>query len=91
MYMITAYTRKQAKRLGVEVKISTQKSKKIDVFKDGINIASIGAVGYSDYPTYIKTHGKEYADKRRILYKKRHQKNRTVMWSNGYLADQLLW
>ena len=91
MYVITAYTRKQAKRLGVEVKISTQKSKKIDVFKDGINIASIGAVGYSDYPTYIKTHGKEYADKRRILYKKRHQKNRTVMWSNGYLADQLLW
>jgi hypothetical protein len=91
MYVITTYTRKQAKRLGVEVKISSNISKKLDVFKDGKKIASIGGTGYSDYPTYIKTHGKEYADKRRALYKIRHKKDRHVSWSNGFLADQLLW
>jgi len=33
-YTITNYTRRQAKRLGVTVKPSTRKGKKIDVFKD---------------------------------------------------------
>jgi hypothetical protein len=91
MYIITAYTRKQATRLGVQVKKSTNTSKKIDVFKNGKKIAAIGAAGYSDYPTYTKTHGKEYADKRRALYKNRHEQNIHVKWSNGFLADQLLW
>jgi hypothetical protein len=91
MYVITSYTRKQAKRLGVVVKLSTNASKKIDVFKNGEKIASIGGAGYSDYSTYIKTHGKEYADKRRALYRIRHEKDRHVSGSNGFLADQLLW
>lgn len=91
MYVITQYTRKQAKKLGVEVKLSTNKAKKIDVFKSGDKIASIGGAGYSDYPTFIQTHGKEHADKRRVLYKIRHEKDRHVPWSNGFLADQLLW
>ena len=57
----------------------------------GEKIASIGASGYEDYPTYIKTHGKEYAEKRRALYKIRHNNDRKIKWSNGYLADKLLW
>jgi hypothetical protein len=91
MYVITAYTRNQAKLLGVAVKLSTNKAKKIDVFKNSKKIASVGATGYEDYPTFIKSHGKEYAEKRRALYKIRHNDDRKVKWSNGYLADKLLW
>lgn len=90
-YNITKYTKDQAKKLGVEVKVSKVKGKKIDVFKDGKKIASVGALGYSDYPTYMKTKGKAYADERRRLYKIRHSKDRNVKGSDGYYADKLLW
>ena len=90
-YSITNYTRSQAKKLGVVVKPSSVKGKKIDVFKNGEKIASVGALGYSDYPTYMKTKGKAYADERRRLYKIRHAKDRNVKGSDGYYADKLLW
>jgi len=90
-YIITKYTKDQAKKLGVEVKVSKVKNKKIDVFKDGKKIASVGALGYLDYPTYTKTKGKAYADERRRLYKIRHLKDRNVRGSDGYYADRLLW
>jgi hypothetical protein len=90
-YKITDYTFKQAKKLGVEVKPSTRKTKKIDVFKDGKKIASIGGLGYSDYPTYILERGKEYATNRRRLYRIRHANNRTRKNTPGYWADKLLW
>jgi len=90
-YSITKYTKDKAKALGVQVKKSTNKKKKIDVFKDKKKIASIGAIGYGDYPTFMKTKGKEFADKRRAAYKKRHQKNRLKKGTNGYYADKLLW
>lgn len=89
MYSITQYTYKRAKKIGVTVKPSTKK--KIDVFKNNQKIGSVGALGMNDYPTYIKKCGKTYADKRRKLYKIRHSKDRTKKWSNGWLADQLLW
>ena len=75
MYKIKRYSYEQAKKLNVDIKPSTNKTKKIDVFKDNEKIASIGEIGYSDYPTYITEKGKEYADKRKILYHKRHNKN----------------
>jgi hypothetical protein len=90
-YKITSYTKNKAEKLGVVVKPSKVKDKKIDVFKSGKKIASIGAKGYKDYPTYLKTKGKEYADERRRLYKIRHNKDRLVKNSNGYYADKLLW
>jgi hypothetical protein len=90
-YSITNYTKSQAKKLGVVVKPSSVKGKKIDVFKNGEKIASVGALGYSDYPTYMKTKGKAYADERRRLYKIRHSKDRNVKGSDGYYADKLLW
>tara|TARA_R110002033_G_scaffold89110_2_gene139214 strand:+ start:1445 stop:1723 length:279 start_codon:yes stop_codon:yes gene_type:complete len=90
-YSITAYTRRQAKRLGVIVKSSTNKGKKIDVFKGDKKVASIGALGMNDYPTYIKTKGKAFANERRRLYKIRFQKTRTKVGTNSYWADQLLW
>lgn len=91
MYDITEYSYQQAKRLGVTIKPSTNKKKKIDVFKDGDKIASIGAVGYGDYPTFTKEKGKEFADKKRQLYKKRHEKDRHIKGTPGFFADQILW
>ena len=87
MYDITEYTKNKAKEIGCEVKPSTDKKKKIDVYCDGQKVASVGAVGYSDYPTYIKNKGKDYADKRRKLYHQRHTKDSL----GEYLALWLLW
>lgn len=91
MYEITSYSQQQAKRLGVTIKPSTNKKKKLDVFKDGNKVASIGATGYGDFPTFLKTEGKEYAEKRRQAYKKRHEKDRHIKGTPGFFADQILW
>lgn len=99
-YRIKTYTKNQARKLGVIVKKSTNKKKKIDVFKKQKDkngkmilkkIASVGAIGYNDYPTFIQTKGKSYADKRRKLYKIRHNKYRNIKGTNSYWADKLLW
>lgn len=90
-YTITKYTKEQAKKLGVKVKLSTNPNKKIDVFFNDEKICSIGSSSYYDYPTYIKLYGKEYADEKRRLYKLRHSKDRAKIGSAGYFADQLLW
>jgi hypothetical protein len=91
MYTITPYTYQQAKQIGVTVKLSTNKTKKIDVYKKGHKIASVGANGMNDFPTYIKKRGLTYAKTRRRLYKMRHERDRHVKWSRGWLADKLLW
>jgi len=90
-YQITKYTRDRARELGVTVKHSTNPAKKIDVFKNGEKVASVGAMGYADYPTFIRTKGLEYANERRRLYRQRHSKDRGIVGSNGYYADKLLW
>ena len=90
-YRIKAYTKTQAKKLGVSVKPSKVKGKKIDVFKNGKKIASVGAIGYNDYPTYKEKKGKKYADERRRLNKITHNKDRKGRGSAGYYADKLLW
>lgn len=90
-YTITKYTRDKARKMGVVVKPSSVKGKKIDVFKNGEKVASVGALGMGDYPTFIREKGKEYADVRRRLYKQRHQKDRHVRGSAGWYADKLLW
>jgi hypothetical protein len=41
----------KAKELGVTIKPSTQLHKKIDVYKNGRKIASIGDKRYKDYTT----------------------------------------
>ena len=90
-YFITPYTLKKAKKLGLQVKPSTNKTKKIDVYKNDKKIASVGANGMNDFPTYIKKNGLQYAKTRRRLYKIRHNRDRHIKWSNGWLADKLLW
>ena len=71
-YNITNYTFAKAKRMGLIVKPSTNKTKKIDVYKKGNKIASVGALGMNDFPTYIKKRGLKYAKTRRRLYRIRH-------------------
>jgi len=91
MYKISEHTKKAAKKLGVKVRPSEVTTKKIDVIKDDHVIASVGAKGMGDYPTYLRTHGKEYADERRRLYKARHEKHRHDVGTPSYYADKLLW
>ena len=92
MYKILPYTQAQARRLNVRVKPSSRKGKKIDVYDGKGNfITSVGAKGYLDYPTYKKLFGKQVAEKRRRLYKIRHQADRSVRRSPGWYADKLLW
>lgn len=90
-YVITNYTKEKAKKLGVTVKPSTNPKKKIDVYKNGEKICSVGSINYFDFPTYLKTKGLLYAENRRKLYKLRHEKDRHIVGSPGYYADQLLW
>jgi hypothetical protein len=65
--------------------------KKLDVFRGGKKIASIGASGYADYDVYLRERGRAYADERRRLYKIRHDKDRRVKDSPGWFADRILW
>lgn len=77
--------KERAKSLGVTVKASTRKHKKLDVFdRSGDKIASIGDIRYSDYL--------QHGDKeRRKRYKKRHENDRHLVGSAGYYADKILW
>ena len=91
MYEIKEYSKIKAKQLGVQIKPSTRKDKKIDVFKNEKKVASIGAKGYKDFPTYKKEKGLAFAEERRRLYKERHEKDRHKKGSAGFYADKILW
>ena len=94
MYTIKDYSYNQAKKLDVQIRPSTNTKKKIDVYNmKGQFICSIGAINYSDYPTYLESYpnNKEIADNRRRLYKIRHEKNRHKVGTPSYYADNLLW
>lgn len=80
-----------AERIGVEIKKSKLKNKKLDVFKDGLKVATIGDTRYMDYRSYIKQDGKEFADERRRLYQIRHNKTRGDKGTPSYYADKILW
>ena len=79
-----AVAKKKAKKIGVDVKYSTRKNKKLDVYKNDKKVASIGDKRYTDF---IQSGDK---DKRRA-YKARHAKDRKVKGSGGYYADKILW
>ena len=77
--------KERARKLGVTVKASTRKHKKLDVFDSaGAKIASIGDIRYSDYLQHAD-------DERRKRYKQRHEKDRHKKGTVGYYADQILW
>jgi hypothetical protein len=89
MYSILPYTKKQAKKLGVQIAPSTDPKKKIDVFENGQFLFSIGAKGMGDYPTYRKWNGKAVADQRRRLYHARTQ--HAQIGSKAWYSKHLLW
>ena len=98
MYTITQHTRDAAKRIGVVVRPSKLKGKKIDVFKDGKKVASVGAVGYGDFGTFLKTLGPIKAARRRRAYLRRHSTEPKTKMVDGrkvrtpsYYADTILW
>ena len=53
-YKILPQQRAAAKKLGVTIRPSTVKGKKIDVYKGAVKVASIGARGYGDYWNYFR-------------------------------------
>lgn len=76
--------RDNAKKIGVTVKPSEVKNKKLDVFKDDKKVASIGDIRYSDFLQHND-------EQRKKNYKSRHNKDRKVKGSAGYYADKILW
>jgi len=96
MYKIKTGQRDAARRLGVVIRPSNNKGKKIDVYKHGFKIASIGAQGYDDFWTYVKKERKRTvppgtANKRRELYKIRHAAECAAVGTPGYYACKILW
>jgi len=89
-YHIKRYSYNQAKKLHLSIYPSTKSNKKIDVYKDGIYITSIGYQGMMDYPSYMEIDGKKYADERRRLYHLRHSKD-NIKGTKGWYALNLLW
>jgi hypothetical protein len=89
MYKITPYHLQQAKHLGVEIKPSSTKFYKLDVYKNGEYLTSIGDRRYKDYIMYKKI-DPELAEKRRNLYWLRHKKE-NVPFTRGWYSLNLLW
>ena len=94
-YKIAKRQKDNADKLGLKIKPSTNKKKKLDVFdKDNKKIASIGASGYNDYTIYLKLLGPEKAEIKKINYLKRHSKEpkfKDGKPTPSYLADKILW
>ena len=83
LYDIKDYSYARAEKIGVIIRPSEKKHKKIDVFdKQGNYICSIGAKKMSDYPTYIQSHGLEFANERRKRFYQRF---------NNITKDTPLW
>lgn len=89
MYSIKPYSYDVAKRLGVVIESSSKGNFKIDVYnREGEYLCSVGDRRYGDYPSFIETHGLQYANKRRSAYHSRHRKDNGI---RGFLAMRLLW
>ena len=73
-----------ARKIGVTVKASTRKNKKIDVFKGDKKVASIGDPNMADFT-------KHRDEKRRKAFKARFQRLRTKVGTPAYYSDRLLW
>jgi hypothetical protein len=96
-YVITPAVRAAARRCGVIVRPSTVHGKKLDVYVDGVRIRSIGDASMPDFHTYLRTHGRAVAERRRDSYWARHQRDAHRRLapdghlSAGWLAARILW
>ena len=89
-YIISERTKQIAKSLNIDIRPSTKKSKKIDVYTPQ-GILSIGSRSYPDYHEYIETKGLAYANKRREMYMKRHQIDINAGKGKGFYSFIFLW
>jgi hypothetical protein len=94
-FQISDYHRRKARSLSVNINYSKSPGKKLDVFKDGKKVASIGNRKYWDFMSYKKAEQygqfpEGYANERRRLYKIRHKKNNKP-GTPGYYALNILW
>jgi len=89
MYQIKPFHLQQAKRLGVEIKPSSKKFYKLDIYKDNKYLTSIGDKRYLDYQLY-KEIDPELAERKRDLYWSRHKKD-NIPFTRGWYALNLLW
>ena len=89
-YIIKNYSFQQAKKLNVSIYPSKKYNKKIDVYKDGVYICSIGSENMMDYPSYIEKQGLPFANERRRLYHIRHKKDNKI-GTKGWYALNILW
>ena len=76
--------------------IGQLKNKKIDVYKNGFKVASIGDIRYNDYWVYKKLERqgqveKGTAEQRRELYKVRHGQECRAKGTPGFYACNILW
>jgi len=98
-YKIKPRQFKAAKRINVEIKPSSKKNKKIDIYKDDKIIGSIGGVKkdntfYMDYASYLETLPKKEANQKKENYLKRHSKEPKMKdgkRTNSYYSDVILW
>lgn len=79
-----AIAKKNAAKIGLEVMPSKNKKKKLDVYKHGKKIASIGSKYYYDY-TITKDKQKQKA------YLARFAKTRVKVGTPSYYAWKILW
>jgi hypothetical protein len=89
-YKILPQQKTAAKKLGVTIKPSEVKGKKIAVFKGKDKVADIGAIGYGDYWTYYQS-DRYLARAKREAYKARHDGEQNKIGSPGYYAWYILW
>ena len=91
-YDILPYTYERARELDVVVYPSDNPKYKIEIYdKTGNFMFYGGSPKYSDFPHYIQSHGKEFAEKRREMYHKRHRKEIDKKGSRGWFVSKLLW
>jgi len=89
-YIIKPQQKAAAKKLGVTIRPSQVKGKKIAVFKNGEKVADIGALGYGDYWTYYQS-DKYLARSKREAYQARHNGEQNKIGSPGYYSWYILW
>ena len=87
MYEISKQTYRIAKHYGLDIYPSKKLNKKLDVFKDGKYLCSIGDSRYKDFHIYLKENGKAFAEERARLFYMRHKKG--TLKEN--LSKILLW
>ena len=91
-YKISEYSKKPAALLNLVIKPSKNKNKKIDVYTHNNEfLHEIGNILYNDYARYIEMYNLIYANKKRDLYHKRHQKGINIVNSKQYLSARILW